>query len=207
MEKPRKIRGLSSVIAHRGAPTLAPENTLAAFKKAAELGAEWIEFDVQLSKDLELVVTHDTSTARTTGVKAKVSALTLAQLKGLDAGSWFSDAFAGEQIPTLLEVLQCATEYSLNINIEIKSPAKNADIMAQVLLAELGQAKFFQAKTPEVLVSSSCVANLLAVHRHCPQLPLAFIMDRWSGEWQKVLDQLPLYSIHVNYKALTKDQS
>ncbi|MEJ2748304.1 MAG: glycerophosphodiester phosphodiesterase family protein, partial [Anaerolineae bacterium] len=87
------------IVAHRGASAYAPENTLAAFERAAELGADGIELDVQLSKDGRLVIIHDFDTARTTNGQGKVSDLTLAELQSFDAGE-------GQKIPTLDELFE-----------------------------------------------------------------------------------------------------
>lgn len=94
------------VIAHRGASGYAPENTLAAIEMALELEADIIEIDVHLSADGELVVIHDESLERTTDGEGLVHEKALAELKGLDAGSWFGDDYQGQTIPTLDEVLE-----------------------------------------------------------------------------------------------------
>ena len=92
-------------IAHRGASALAPENTMAAFEKAIELGADAIELDLHLTRDGELVVIHDDTLDRTTDGRGPVHGRSLEELKRLDAGRWFGQAFAGERIPALAEVL------------------------------------------------------------------------------------------------------
>ncbi len=93
------------ICAHRGAMETHPENTLAAFKEAVFLGAHMIEFDVRLTKDGHLVILHDETVDRTTNGMGKISELTLHEVKQLDAGSWKSEIFTGEKIPTLQEVL------------------------------------------------------------------------------------------------------
>lgn len=93
------------VIAHRGASAQAPENTLAAFRRALDLGVDAVEFDVHLSADGEPVVLHDPVVDRTTDGQGLVRDLPLAVLRRLDAGRWFGEAFAGERIPTLAEAL------------------------------------------------------------------------------------------------------
>lgn len=110
------------IIAHRGASAAAPENTMASFKKAHQLGALMIELDVTLSKDGVPVVIHDEKLNRTTNGKGKVADFTLAELKKLDAGSWFHSEFAGESIPALEEVLRFAKGKAA-LNIEIKPEA------------------------------------------------------------------------------------
>jgi len=107
------------VVAHRGFSGVAPENTMAAFKKAIEVGSDMIELDVRLSKDGEVVVIHDESVERTANGKGRVIDLPLEELKKLDAGSKFRPSFSGEQIPTLKEVLQLAYG-QIKVNIELK---------------------------------------------------------------------------------------
>jgi len=92
-------------IAHRGASAYAPENTLAAFERAVELGADAIEFDIHLSRDGELVVIHDDTLDRTTDGSGPVRERSLGELMRLDAGRWFGEGFAGQRIPRLDEVL------------------------------------------------------------------------------------------------------
>ncbi len=107
------------VIAHRGFSGAAPENTIAAFKKAIDLGVDMIELDVHLSQDGQVVVIHDDTLNRTTNGKGKVARYTLNELKQLDAGSWFGSQFSEEKIPTLKEVLELVRGQVL-LNIELK---------------------------------------------------------------------------------------
>ena len=108
-------------LAHRGASAQAPANTLSAFRLAAELGADGVELDAQLSRGGEVVVIHDFTVDATTDGSGPVVEKTLAELQALDAGSWFDAAFAGEHIPTLQEVMD-AVGHRLLLNIEIKLP-------------------------------------------------------------------------------------
>ena len=108
------------IIAHRGASSSAPENTLAAFSLAVEQGARAIELDVQMSADGHPVIIHDSTLARTTNGTGHVWEKTLAELRRLDAGSWLSPRFAGEQIPTLEEVVAWANG-RIALAIEIKN--------------------------------------------------------------------------------------
>ena len=119
--------------AHRGASAAAPGNTLAAFRLAAEMGADGVELDVQLSQDGEAVVIHDFSVDGTTDGQGAVRKMTLPQLKELDAGSWFGPAFAGERIPTLQEVFD-VIGHRLLINVEIKRlPGRSSGLEAEVV--------------------------------------------------------------------------
>lgn len=108
------------VIAHRGSSGHAPENTLAAFRKAVAQGAAFIETDLQLSRDARFVAIHDASVDRTTGGHGDVHGLTLAELRQLDAGSWFGSEFAGEHIPTLEEILDFAKKHDVVFYLELK---------------------------------------------------------------------------------------
>ena len=94
------------VIAHRGGSDLAPENTLAAFQNAIDLGVDMIEIDVEQTSDSIVVVIHDEKVDRTTNGTGWVDSLSFAYVKTLDAGSWFDKKFKNERIPSLEEVLQ-----------------------------------------------------------------------------------------------------
>lgn len=110
------------VIAHRGLSGLCPENTIAAFRRALDLGVDMIELDVLLSADDQLMVVHDDTLDRTTDGSGPVRALNHAQLKQLDAGGWFAGEFVGERIPILPEVLELVGDRTL-LNVEIKDEA------------------------------------------------------------------------------------
>jgi glycerophosphoryl diester phosphodiesterase len=108
------------MIAHRGASGHAPENTMAAFRKALALGVTFIETDLQLSRDSHFVAIHDDTVNRTTNGQGTVHDMTLAELRKLDAGSWFGSEFAGERIPTLEEILEFAKKHDTVFYLELK---------------------------------------------------------------------------------------
>lgn len=99
---------LPAIIAHRGASSAAPENTLAAFRRAADEGAAWIECDVKLTADGRPIIFHDDTLDRTTDGGGVVDDYTLDVIGALDAGGWFSPEFRGEPVPTLEEMLDPA---------------------------------------------------------------------------------------------------
>jgi len=148
-------------MAHRGASAAAPANTLAAFRKAVEMGADSIELDVHLSADGVPVVIHNFTVDETTDGKGPVSDLTLAELKRLDAGAKFGPAFAGERIPTLAEVF-AAVGKRLLINIELKTRETRNSGLVPAVLDLIAQAGL----TERVMLSSF---NPLALRR-CSQL-------------------------------------
>ena len=126
-------RGRTLNFGHRGASREAPANTLVAFLRAAELGADGVELDVHLSRDGHVVVIHDFGLEATTDGHGLVRDRTLAELKALDAGSWFGPAFAGERIPTLQEVID-AVGQRLVLNIELKSQGGEEDGLVRAVL-------------------------------------------------------------------------
>ena len=117
------------VVAHRGASAHAPENTLAAFHKAVEMGADALELDVRLTKDRRVVVMHDRRVDRTTTGWGPVGTLTMSQLKVLDAGSWFGAQYEEEKVPGLEEVFEVLPEGFL-IYVELKARGPGAASLA-----------------------------------------------------------------------------
>lgn len=154
------------VWAHRGASAFAPENTMSAFRAAEAAGADGIELDVHLSRDGVPVVIHDETLDRTTSGHGPVKEASAAELLELDAGSWFSPDFSGEQVPLLSEVLAWAGE-RLRLNVEIKS-----DDAGHAVLDALKQ--FPQAK---VLISSFNSKLLFRIRQANKQVPIGFLSD------------------------------
>lgn len=120
------------VTAHRGASVLYPENTMAAFIGAKELGADWIELDVQQTKDEYIIVMHDTNFKRTTGVNLDIWSATLEDVEKLDAGSFKGSQFKGEKVPLLENVIKWAKENSIKLNIELKPTGKEKNFEQNV---------------------------------------------------------------------------
>ena len=123
------------ICSHRGARDTHPENTLAAFRHAIRLGAHMIECDVQLSKDSQMVIMHDATVDRTTNGSGRVSDLTLDELKSLDAGSWHHQAFAGERIPTLREVLEIMPR-NVWLNLHLKNSTELGRMVTELLIEQ-----------------------------------------------------------------------
>jgi glycerophosphoryl diester phosphodiesterase len=168
------------LIAHRGASGHAPENTLGAFKKAVSLGASFIETDLQLTRDARLVAIHDESVNRTTNGKGLVHEMSLAELRRLDAGSWFGSEYAGERIPTVDEILEFAKKYDVVFYLEIKpGGAWGAEHALVAALRESNQI----ART---VVISFDPAILASARKLEPTLMTALLYD---GNIEKPLDQ------------------
>lgn len=120
------------IVGHRGARGLAPENTLAAFRVAADLRVDGVEFDVQRTRDGHLIVIHDETVDRTTDGTGDVAAFTLDEIKRLDAGAKFAPEFAGEPVPTLGEVFDLLEPTGLLFFVEIKDPSRYPGIEQQI---------------------------------------------------------------------------
>jgi glycerophosphoryl diester phosphodiesterase len=159
------------VIAHRGASGNAPENTLAAFKKAVALGATFIETDLQLSRDARFVAIHDPTVNRTTNGQGAVHEMTLAELRRLDAGSWFGSEFAGERIPTLQEILEFSKKYDVVFYLEIKPSGSWGG--EQALVSALRES----AEIPRTVVISFDAAIVRTMRNIEPTLMTGLLYD------------------------------
>ncbi len=192
------------IIGHRGAAGLAPENTLASFRQAAGLGAKMVEFDVRLSADNQPVVFHDDTLDRTSTGRGALAAQTLAQLKRLDAGAWFSPRFAGETIPTLDEVLALCLDLGLMVNLEIK-PDCGREI--QTARIALGQAQsLWPATQPAPLISSFTRDCLSVAQEIAPDWPRALLVDRIPADWKNATQSYDCRCIHANHRELESGQ-
>lgn len=141
-------------IAHRGYSAVAPENTLPALAAAVRGGATIVEFDVRTTADGVPVVFHDRTVDRTTTGTGHVGELTLAEMAALDAGSWFSPAYAGVRVPTLVETLDLLTPGAHGLLLEIKPPATRDQIKVIIELAaarDLLDRTIVQSFDPEVV--------------------------------------------------------
>lgn len=159
---------MTAIIAHRGATAEAPENTLAAFRRALEIGTDAVEIDVHLSADGEPVVIHESLLDRTTDGSGLVRGLSLVELRRLDAGRWFDERFAGERIPTLAEALDLLRP--VRVVIEIKNgPIYYPEIAARVVdsIRTVGH--------PDVTISSFDHPVLLEVKARAPELDTAVL--------------------------------
>ncbi|MDX2075130.1 MAG: glycerophosphodiester phosphodiesterase family protein [bacterium] len=162
--------GRTLVFGHRGASAYAPMNTIPAFELAHQQGADGIELDVHRTKDGEVVVLHDFSVDGTTNGTGEISDMTLAQLKKLDAGSWFSPSFVNTHIPTLEEVFLAVGRF-LFINIEIKSRAIESDGLEGLVATLIHK----YGMTERVIVSSFNPYVLLRFRGIFADVPLGYL--------------------------------
>jgi glycerophosphoryl diester phosphodiesterase len=193
---------LPPVTGHRGAKGHAPENTLAGIRKGVELGARWIEFDVKLTADHELVVMHDDTVNRTTDGRGAVAGMTLAELRALDAGRWFSPDFAGEPIPTLAEVMDYLVARGIGANVEVKAcTGREAETGAAV--ARALAARWFDGPVP-ILLSSFSAQSLGAARQAAPQVPRGLLTLKFPNDWVARMRELGCATFHVLDRRLTE---
>jgi glycerophosphoryl diester phosphodiesterase len=169
------------IFGHRGAKNYAPENTLAAFNAALELGADGIELDTQLTLDGHVVVYHDKIVDRTTNGHGKIAELKLAHLRELDAGSHYSDKFRGEKIPTLDEVFETVGKRAY-INIELKNFSTPFDHLVDKVCDAVRR----HDMQKNVIFSSFLPWDLKKTALTLPEVPrgLLTIKGRW-GVWAR----------------------
>lgn len=193
---------ISRLIAHRGASDFAPENTLSALHKAAELGAKWVEFDVALTKDGVAVIFHDKKLKRTTGTRGLLADISYEDLQKLDAGSWFDLAFQGETVPTLAQWLQLAASLGMGVNLEMK-------VQGQVAATTLAECIAHEIKThwsndlPTPLISSFYPECLAAMQQLLVSAHFGFNIYRWQKNFMTYLDRFNCASLHVHFQSLT----
>ncbi|MEO0822873.1 MAG: glycerophosphodiester phosphodiesterase family protein [Pseudomonadota bacterium] len=194
---PRPARS-PRIVAHRGASGHAPENTLAAFRAAAEAGAGWVEFDVCLLGDGTAVLHHDATLERCTDATGPIGALDAAALAGIDAGASFGAAFAGERIPRLEAALAELARLGLGANLELKphgaeGPAL-ADTVARILAAEHAAGRdWARAMT----VSSFDHAALVRFRAARPEMPVALLYKAPAADWRETAAALGAEALHL----------
>lgn len=195
---------VEKIIGHRGAAAYAPENTLASFNKALEMGCRFVEFDVMCSADGEPFVFHDDKLKRTTNGRGEIGKVDAAYLQSLDAGSWFSRQFKGEHIPHFKEVIEWLVASDVQANIEIK-PYPGAE--EQTAITVLNYINRYWPEGKELPLVSSFSWDSLAMFRSlAPEMPMGLLFHVWDELWLQKAKQLNVYSIHFNRKILTADR-
>jgi glycerophosphoryl diester phosphodiesterase len=192
------------VIGHRGSPRAAPENTLASFRQAARDGVSWVEFDVSLTSDGRAVIFHDDELDRTSDGTGPLAATPFDALRSLDAGSWFSPAFAGEPVPTLEEALELFVQLGLAFNMEIKPDPGREVETAEVALAIARDC--WPADAPAPLISSFSRASVAAARDVQPGWPRDLLFDRLTEDWKEAGARLDVISFGANHQHLTAAQ-
>jgi glycerophosphoryl diester phosphodiesterase len=200
-------RSQSLLIAHRGASNLAPENTLAAFRKAGDIGALWVEFDVMLSSDGVAVVFHDDTLERTSNGSGEVCELPFSYLSQLDAGSWFAPEFAGEKIPTFKSVIEVLKQKQLRANVEIKVP-EDMDPGQELLLVEtvLKEIKESWGGMLPPLISSFSMRALRHVRKLDAEAHIGVLIHEWFDGWENIAEELRCVSLNLYEHIVTLEK-
>lgn len=159
--------GNPSVVAHRGASAYAPENTLAAYRKAIDLGAKAAETDVHMTLDGRVAVMHDATTHRTTGVPRVIAETLWSELQELDVGTWFGGDFAGERLPDLGQLLD-VTRGHLVLVVEIKAGTG----IVEGVRAEVDA----RGMRPEVVIFSFDAAAIADARSAMPDVPAVYLL-------------------------------
>lgn len=183
-----------TVMAHRGLSADAPENTLYAFSDAISVGADFIELDVQQTRDGVLVVMHDSNLKRTTGVNKDIWDVDYADIQNLDAGSWFDPAYANARIPTLEETLQFVDKRA-KLNIEIKPTKHGTDTLEQDVAELITQYQY----TDACYVTSFSYGSLKKVKEVNPEIRTGYLMSVAYGQFYslKYADAFSLNKVFV----------
>lgn len=183
-------------VAHRGATGYGPENTIASFNLAVDMKADYIEIDVQRSKDGELVVIHDTTVDRTTDGMGNVGDLTFEQLRSLDAGSWKGEQFVGESIPTFEEILD-RYHGKIGILIELKAPELYPGIEEQVSEA-LKARNLDKPQNEKIIIQSFNFESMKKVNQLLPKVPIGVLTSNRSDTTLEALQEFSTYADWFN---------
>src|SRR5262249_51224121 len=190
------------IIGHRGGGTLAPEHTLARFRKAAALGFGAVEFDVMLSADKVPLLIHDETLERTTNGRGTVSATPYAEIAALDAGAWRAAQYRGERVPTLDDAGRLCVELALWANVEIKPAAGFERDTATIACERV--AKLWSGAARRPLLSSFQTSCLEIAREAAPDFERGYLTDRIGPGWRDEVARLGCVSVHCNWLHLTK---
>ncbi|MFS0575135.1 glycerophosphodiester phosphodiesterase family protein [Sporosarcina sp. 179-K 3D1 HS] len=164
------------VLAHRGASSVRFENTMAAFEKAYEDGADGIELDVQLTEDGVPIVIHDPDFTRVAGIRRRVSAFTRAEVKAIRVGKRFWRILAGHSVPTLLEVVTFCYQRNLVLNVELKETASERPELIGRILSDL-------SILDHVHISSFDYGIIEKVKQLDPSMETAYLLRKKGVDW------------------------
>ncbi len=192
---------LPRIIGHRGAKGSAPENTLASIRKAAELGVAFVEFDINLAGNREIVVFHDVELDRCTDGNGLLVDHSYAELSKLDAGSHYSDEFAGEKIPRLSDAIELLAALNIGANIEIKSVEGNEEA---TVLAVAGIIRQHWPRRLPILLSSFNELVIRLLSRHLADLACGLLVREVQPDWREKLREFGVVSFHCRDDTLQK---
>ncbi|MFP4137162.1 MAG: glycerophosphodiester phosphodiesterase family protein [Halomonas sp.] len=200
---PSPAVALPRLLAHRGLSARAPENTLAAVRAAHDAGCDWVELDVQLLGDGTPVIWHDATLQRCSDGRGRLADLDLPAARDLDVGAWFADAFRGERIATLAEMLALIAELDMGLNLELKvNRGRSATALVKAALPEA-----LDALPPERLVVSSFDDDALACAREVAppsRLALGVLFEGMTRGWHARCEAVAAYGVHADWRRLSR---
>lgn len=195
---------LPRIIGHRGVAAYAPENTLEGIHAAADMGVEWVEFDVKLTKDSVPILMHDETLDRTTnGGMRLVTETAYEDIKQLEAGSWFADSFAGIKVPTLEEAIDVLLERDLGLNMELKPCPGREKETAEAALDIL--AKYWD-DADKLLISSFQHVSLETAMDMAPEWRRGLLLPKeWPENWDRLAHYLEASTINFDGRACAEN--
>lgn len=197
-----------TIYGHRGLPSKAPENTISSFKAASEVeGVNWLELDVAITKDEQLIIIHDDYLERTTNMSGEITALNYEEIKDASAGSWYGATFKDEHLPTFDEVIDIANEYNMNLNVELKGvTGQNGLELSKSMVKQVSEKLKNLNENQEVLISSFNVVLVKLAEKVMPQYKRAVIFHTTSfrEDWRTLLDYCNAKIVNTEDEKLTK---
>lgn len=199
----------NKIIAHRGLPSEAPENTMAAFEAARLAGASWLETDVGITSDGRIVILHDDYLDRTTSLTGALAESTWSDVHQASAGSWYSPEFKDEKVPSLETFIAFVNKHKMNVNFELKSViGSRANELADVLVEKF--AALLKTLDPDIniIVSSFNPLMLMKLRDIDPTVRLAVLFETHTlyEDWILIMQALDAHIIHPQSEGLTKAQ-
>jgi glycerophosphoryl diester phosphodiesterase len=190
------LKFVPPVIAHRGASSVAPENTLMAMQLAYTHGALWIEIDARVTADGVAIVLHDATVDRTTTGKGRVANMNYADLEKFDAGIRYNSMFAGEKIPRLAEALSLICLNQMRVNVEMKfDEGQDINRCTMAILGEIR--KTWPKNYPFPLISSFNKQSLSLALKLCPDWPRALLLESWHKKWIEDLVEVKATTLNI----------
>ncbi|GGI43037.1 glycerophosphoryl diester phosphodiesterase [Mammaliicoccus stepanovicii] len=199
-----------TIYGHRGMPSKAPENTLASFKAAAEVeGIKWLELDVAITKDEQLVIIHDDDLERTTDMSGEITTFNYDEIKSASTGAWYSEKFKEEKLPTFDEVIELANAFDMNINVELKGVSgPNGLALSHSMVKQVSEKLQNLNKDQQVVISSFNVILVKLASEIMPQYRrgLIFHASSFRRDWQSLLDYCEAEILNIEDAQLTEEK-
>lgn len=195
------------IFAHRGLSRLAPENTLAAYRELKKHGVKWFETDIDITKDGDIVMLHDADLDRTTDHSGPLHDLSHDEMLKVDAGSWFSDVFMGEPLPTLSQVIQVINEDHLNVNFELKDHLTTDLVLLDQLITQFSVDISDINDNSQILVSSFSTEMLQRFSAVKPTIKTAMILkkEQLGENCIEIAQKIGANAVHPQVVGLTKN--